>query len=96
MVPGPSGNHILIISGTGDPGTVQMADLVGNRGMLEQLRKKLGDNVKEFEALYQVRRMYSQNYGSTLLIARPLRHQGAWDTSAASPAPRISNSPTPR
>jgi len=83
-LPGPSGNRILIIAGTGDAGTVQMAGLASRTGDLEQLRKRLGKKADAFEALYQVRAMYSQNYGSTLLMARPITHQSEWDTSAAS------------
>jgi hypothetical protein len=80
--PGPANNHILIISGSGDQGTVQMADLVSDKIKLKQLQDKLGNKTRGFEALYQVRTMYSQNYGSTLLIARPIDYRGVWDRAA--------------
>jgi len=83
-LPGPSGNHILIISGTGDAGTVQMAGLAASRSDLEQLGKRLGEKAGAFEALYQVRAMYSQNYGSKLLIMRAIKPRSEWDKSSAS------------
>jgi hypothetical protein len=81
--PGPANNHILVISGNGDQGMVQMADLVSDKIRLNQLRNKLGNKTQAFEALYQVRTMYSQNYGSTLLIARPIEYRGVWDRAAS-------------
>jgi hypothetical protein len=81
VFPGPSDNHILLISGTGDAATNQMASLVGDRSALADLQRHLGGKLDSFEALYQVRTMYNQNFNSTLLIARPLRAEGAWDKS---------------
>lgn len=82
-LPGPANTHILVISGSGDQGTLQMAELVSNTIKLNQLRNKLGNKTQAFEALYQVRTMYSQNYGSTLLIVRPIDYMGIWDKAAS-------------
>ena len=76
---GPSGNQILILSGTGDAGAAQMANVVTDAKMMEQLRQRLGGNLRSFEALYQVRTMFNQSYGSTLLIARPINSDRIWD-----------------
>lgn len=84
LIPGPAGKHILIISGTGDAATAQMADLAGDKAKLSELSRRLGGGQDAFEALYQVRTMYSQNYSSDLLIARPVNSLGAWDKSTAS------------
>jgi len=77
--PGPSGHQILVVSGTGDAGVTQMASVVTNPKMVEQLRSRLGGNMRSFEALYQVRTMFGQSYGSTLLLARPIDADGIWD-----------------
>lgn len=77
--PGPAGNPIVILSGTGDAGAAQMANVVTDSKMMEQLHKRLGGNMRSFEALYQVRTMFNRSYGSTLLIARPIRSERIWD-----------------
>jgi hypothetical protein len=77
--PGPSGNQILILSGTGDAGAAQMANVVMDAKMVEELRQRLGGNLRSFEALYQVRTMFNRSYGSRLLIARPIDSQRMWD-----------------
>jgi hypothetical protein len=84
LIPGPGAKHIIIISGTGDAATAQMADLAGDRTRLAELAKKLGRRTDAFEALYQVRTMYSERYGADLLIARRIHGDGAWDKSRAS------------
>ena len=81
---GPAGNSILIISGAGDAGITQMADLVSNKAALAELAARIGPHAEAFEALYQVRAMYSQSYGRNLITARKIGDQGVWDTSADS------------
>lgn len=81
--PGPSGKQILILSGTGDAGASQMANVVMDAAMVEQLRQRVGGNLASFEALYQVRTMFNQSYGSTLLIARPIAADHIWDNRGA-------------
>jgi hypothetical protein len=82
--PGPSGNQILIVSGTGDAGVTQMISVVTDAKRLEELRKRIGRNSKSFEALYQVRTMFNQGYGSSLLVARPLNADRIWDKAQRS------------
>lgn len=77
--PGPSGKRILIISGTGDAGVRQMAGLATDPRRLQQLGRRIGGNFGAFEALYQVRTMFSQNYQSALLVAHPINTTGIWD-----------------
>ncbi|WP_138918488.1 hypothetical protein [Nitrospirillum viridazoti] len=79
--PGPSGNQVLIVSGTGDAGVTQMAGIVTDANKLEELRQRVGGNLRSFEALYQVRTMFSQSYGNLLLIARPINSDRIWETS---------------
>lgn len=81
---GPAGNSILIISGAGDAGIGQMADLVSNKAALAELEARIGPHPAAFEALYQVRAMYSQSYGRNLITARKIGDQGIWDTPAES------------
>lgn len=78
-LPGPSGNHILIVSGLGDAGVAQMADLVASKTGLAELAKRIGSRSGSFEALYQVRAMYSQSYGRRLIAARAINDQDIWD-----------------
>jgi hypothetical protein len=77
--PGPSGNQILILSGTGDAGAAQMVNVVTDKKMMEQLRRRIGRNFRSFEALYQVRTMFNRSYGSEILIARPINSERIWD-----------------
>jgi hypothetical protein len=78
-LPGPFENQILVVSGTGDAGVAQMASVVTNPKSLEELRRALGGNFGSFEALYQVRKMFDQDYTSTLVLARPIDTRRSWD-----------------
>lgn len=78
-LPGPSGNRILILSGLGDAGIAQMADLATSKAGLAELASQIGGQGDSFEALYQVRAMYSQSYGRKLITARAISDQGIWD-----------------
>jgi hypothetical protein len=82
--PGPSGNQILILSGTGDAGATQMVNVVMDAEMVEELRRRVGGNLRSFEALYQVRTMFNRSYGSKLLIARPINSERIWDKTRRS------------
>lgn len=77
--PGPSGKRILVISGTGDAGVRQMVNLAMDSKRLQQLGYRIGRNFDSFEALYQVRTMFSQGYQTSLLIAHPIDTAGVWD-----------------
>lgn len=72
--PGPSGNRLLIISGTRDPALKEASQIVSSRAKLDQLAKKAGEGA--FEALYEVRTFGPSNYTSRLVIARPLSAKG--------------------
>lgn len=91
-LPGPSGNRILIISGLGDAGIAQMADLAGSKEALAKLASQIGSHSDNFEALYQVRAMYSQSYGRKLIAARAISEQGIWDVPAQREISAISKS----
>jgi hypothetical protein len=83
-LPGPSGNNILIIAGTRDPGLLEMAELARDPQRLAAIGARPGGNSEGFEALYQVRTMGNLNLGGKLLIRRPLRPRGIWDKSGPS------------
>jgi len=88
-LPGPSGNHILFVSGMRDPAVLQMAELVRDVGRLAALHKRLNGHDQAFEALFRVRTLGSTNLGSQLVIARALDVTGIWDR--AQPSQRFPN-----
>lgn len=88
-LPGPSGNHILFVSGMRDPAVLQMAELVRDMGRLAALHKRLNGHEQAFEALFRVRTLGSTNLGSQLVIVRPLDVTGIWDR--AQPSQRFPN-----
>ncbi|WP_123905461.1 helix-turn-helix domain-containing protein [Sphingobium cloacae] len=77
-MPGPAGNHILIVSGTRDAAVMQMAELVSDPEQLAALSKRVKGS-DSFEALYHVRSIGNMNLDSSLLIARPLQTRGIWN-----------------
>ena len=83
-LPGPSGNHILFVSGMRDPAVLQMAELVRDMRRLATLRKRLNGHDQAFEALFRVRTLGSTNLGSQLVIARALDVKGIWDRAQPS------------
>lgn len=89
--PGPSGKRILVISGTSDAGVRQMVNLAMDPKRLRQLGQRIHGAFGSFEALYQVRTMFSENYQSSFLVAHPIDMKGVWDQTKPlnwSPAPR--------
>ena len=78
-LPGPSNNRIIIISGLGDAGIAQMADLAGSSAGLAELASKFSGKNESFEALYQVRTMYSQGYARKLVAFHSIAGQAVWD-----------------
>ena len=71
-MPGPSGHHILIVSGIGDIGILSMAELVNDKAQLDDLAKRIGAQ-SSFEALFEVRALGNTVMSKTLVVARPLR-----------------------
>lgn len=80
-LPGPTGNHLVIIAGTRDAALLQMAELASDTGKLRQMNRRAGARPEGFEALYQVRTMGSLNLSGKLLVERPLKSRGIWDMS---------------
>ncbi|MEP6867213.1 MAG: helix-turn-helix domain-containing protein [Novosphingobium sp.] len=87
-LPGPAGNHILVIAGIGDAGVKEAARIAGNLDQLSHLGQGSQRLSSGFEALYQVRTIKSTNVGAALVIDRPLRSGGIWDNSGNVPAYR--------
>jgi len=77
-MPGPAGNHVLVIAGTRDAAVMQMAELVSDAKQLDALHRRVGDD--SFEALYRVRSIENMNLDSSLVIARRLNTKGIWDS----------------
>lgn len=71
-IPGPSGRHILVISGFGDGGVRDMAALVRDTAQMQQLTRRIGSPAA-FEALFKVRTAGSVRLARTLVTARALR-----------------------
>lgn len=83
-IPGPSGNRIVVIAGTRDSGLLQMAEVASDPAKLRELNLPAPISLTGFEALYQVRTMGNLNLSGRLLIERPVRWHGIWDTTKAS------------
>jgi hypothetical protein len=81
--PGPSGNRILVISGTRDAAVMQAAEVATDKRQLDQIAARAGAG-PDFEALYEVRTLGALNLGSTLVLARPLKLNRLWRPGAAS------------
>lgn len=75
-LPGPNGNHLLVIAGTRDAAVMQAAEIAADQAQLARIAKKAGEG--PFEALYEVHTLGNQNLGSELLLARPLHAAGIW------------------
>ncbi len=87
-VPGPAGNRILVIAGVGDAGVKEAARIAGNPEQLNRLGRGTQQSRDGFEVLYRVRTIKSVNVGSVLVVDRPLRSRGIWDSSDNVPAYR--------
>jgi hypothetical protein len=77
MLPGPNGNHILIVAGTRDPAVLQAADILNSPAMLKKLEEAGKDGF--FEALYAVDGVGDENLKGTLIAAGPRSIEGMWD-----------------
>lgn len=75
-IPGPSGNRIMIISGTRDAAVAQAAQIMVDPEQLAEIAAKTKGDA--FEALYEVRTLGSVNLSSSLIVARPIRSAGIW------------------
>jgi hypothetical protein len=91
--PGPSGNRIIVISGTRDAAVMQAAEVAADKAQLEQIAKRAGD-APAFEALYEVWTLGTLNTGSNLLLARSLKVDGLWQ-SRSEPETFPDQLPTP-
>jgi hypothetical protein len=81
MLPGPSGNRILIIAGTRDAALRQSVDTLSSAGALRSLADAAKDGY--FEALYAVEGVGDQNLRATLIAAVPRSINGMWDGSGS-------------
>ena len=75
-LPGPNGNHMLVIAGTRDAAVMQAAEIAADQKQLALIAKMAGDGA--IEALYEVQTLGNQNLGSKILLARPLHTAGMW------------------
>jgi len=77
LLPGPSGNSMLILAGTRDPALQQAADIVTNAEMIAKLKSTSKDGY--FEALYAVEGVGGDNLRGTLIALNPRSVEGMWD-----------------
>ncbi len=94
MLPGPDGNHILIIAGTRDPALLQAADIMNTPALLKTLEAAGKDGY--FEALFAVDGVGDENLRGTLIAAGPRSIEGMWDgvdgiAGASGPGARDTN-----
>jgi hypothetical protein len=95
-LPGPSGNHIVVIAGTRDPALMEAIRIASEVSELNGLTLRIAHS-KAFEALYEVRTFGPSNISAKLLIARPLKVDQMWPARqhtapASSVAPATSRS----
>jgi hypothetical protein len=99
--PGPSGNRIIVVAGTRDAAVMQAAEVAADKAQLELIAKRAGD-APAFEALYEVWTLGTLNTGSNLLVARPLKVDGLWQSRGEpetfpyhlpTPAPSVAATP---
>jgi hypothetical protein len=81
--------YIVILSGLGDAGLTQMGDLAVSKADLARLAAVVAgsgasDKAEAFEALYQVKALYSESFGRSLVVARNLGTRNFWDTTPPS------------
>ncbi len=74
---GPSGNQIIVISGTRDEAVMHTAEAVTQPQTLEQLTSS-ARNAQSFEALYDVYGMDRMNLGGKLLLTSRLNTSRIW------------------
>jgi hypothetical protein len=67
---GPTGNRIIIVSGTRDAGVVQASEAAIDPALLRAFESKAGSD--SFEVLYEVRTLGHVNVGSKLIAVRAL------------------------
>ncbi len=77
MLPGPGGNHILIIAGTRDPRCCRRPTIMNSPALLKTLQAAGKDGY--FEALFAVDGVGDQNLRGTLIAAGPRSIEGMWD-----------------
>lgn len=78
-LPGPNGNHILIVAGTRDPAVLQAVDILNSPAELKKLEDAAHGGY--FEALYAVDGVGDGNLRGTLIASGPRLAEGMWDTS---------------
>lgn len=71
---GPTGNRIIIVSGTRDAGVVQASEAAIDPALLRAFERKAGSD--SFEVLYEVRTLGHVNVGSRLIAVRALAPSG--------------------
>lgn len=86
-LPGPSGNHIVVVAGIRDPALMEAIQIASDRGELERLSAQVGKE-SSFEALYEVRTFGPSNVAHKLVLARRLNVDHMWPArERALPAP---------
>ncbi len=82
-IPAPSGNRIMVVSGTRDAALRQAAEIAADPAELKKIVDKVGD--RPFEALFEVQTLGSADLGSRLVAAYPVEPAKLWQTDNAPP-----------
>ena len=78
-LPGPSGNHIVVVAGTRDPALMEAVQIASDKAELDRLSTRVGKG-NSFEALYEVRTFGPSNVANKLVVARRLEVDRMWPT----------------
>ncbi len=76
-LPGPSGNHIVVVAGTRDPALMEAIQIASDKAELDRLSAQVGKG-GSFEALYEVRTFGPSNVANKLVVARRLEVDQMW------------------
>lgn len=82
---GPSGNRIMILSGSRDTAVMGVAEAVTQIERLQRVEKKTPKE-RDFEALFEVKGQKHMNLEASVLAAYPLDGQSIWSGDRASAA----------
>ena len=75
---GPAGNRVVVISGGGNVGLMQAAEIAASPRRLAALTRTIGGANGDFEAVLQVSSLHNLNVGSRPVLVAPLSTAAIW------------------
>lgn len=79
---GPSGNRILIVSGTRDVAVMHAAEALSNPARVRELASVLQGDQHDFEALYEVNGINRTNLNGRLVLSAPRDSTAIWTSGS--------------